>query len=184
MTSASQSAAGQGLHSYFSLAQARVDRWRSVHRAARALAAGSAQSDALRAQAAEDLKALAPLEELCAYPGPRLMAVVHERLQTRDFAAFARLAQRISMSLLSNSYRDDAEAWRVARMHRAVGHILYEKRLARGRAESRDAFPYFRALPHLDSRQQPARSGQIARVRFGCLEHQRTALSLHVVANH
>jgi arginine decarboxylase len=112
MTSVPQSAAGQGLNSYFSLAQARVDRWRAVHRAARALAAGSTQSDALRAQAAEELKALAPLEELCAYPGPRLMALVHERLQARDWAAFARLAQRISMSLLSNSYRDDAEAWR------------------------------------------------------------------------
>ncbi|HEX4779212.1 MAG TPA: aminotransferase class I/II-fold pyridoxal phosphate-dependent enzyme, partial [Usitatibacter sp.] len=104
--------AGKGLTGYFSMAQARVDRWRSVHRIARALAAGSPQSEALRKQAAQELEALGPIEDLCGYPGPRLVATVRERLQTGDWAGFARLAQRVSISLLSNSYRDDPDAWR------------------------------------------------------------------------
>src|SRR5258706_14442397 len=37
---------------------------------------------------------------------------MRERLQTGDYQGVARLAQRISISLLSNSYRDEAEAWR------------------------------------------------------------------------
>ncbi len=52
------------------------------------------------------------MEELCGYPGSRLMALLHERLKQNDWAALARLVQRISMSLLSNSYRDDPEAWK------------------------------------------------------------------------
>jgi arginine decarboxylase len=103
----------KGLSTYFSIAQARADRWRSVHRLARKLAAGSPLAESLRAQAQEELAALAPIEDLCAYPGPRLLSSLRERLQTADWTAFARLAQRISISLLSNSYRDDPAAWLV-----------------------------------------------------------------------
>ena len=45
-------------------------------------------------------------------PGPRLMTQVHERLQTGDWTGFARLVQRISGALLTNSYRDDQEPWK------------------------------------------------------------------------
>jgi arginine decarboxylase len=112
MAHAATSSGPGGLGSYFSISQARADRWRSVHRIARQLAAGSAKPDELRERATQELAGLAPLEELCAYPGPRLCALLKERLQTGDFAAFARLAQRISISLLSNSFRDDPDAWR------------------------------------------------------------------------
>jgi arginine decarboxylase len=98
------------LSGYFSMSQGRVDRWRSVHRIAKALAAGAPNAD--KAAALKELAELAPLEDLCAYPGPRLMAVLRERLNTADWTGAARLAQRVSISLLSNSYRDDAEAWR------------------------------------------------------------------------
>ena len=40
------------------------------------------------------------------------MAQVNERLKAGDGAGLARLTQRISMSLLANSYRDDPEAWK------------------------------------------------------------------------
>jgi arginine decarboxylase len=112
MTTTVKQESTKTLSGYFSMAQARVDRWRGVHRIARTLAAGSANTDALRSQAQAELADLAPMEELCAYPGPRLMATVQERLQTGDWQGFARLAQRVSLSLLSNSYRDDPEAWR------------------------------------------------------------------------
>ncbi len=110
--SASAPEARKGLSGYFSVSQGRVDRWRSVHRLAKSLAASGGKDEAMRARAAEEIAALDPLEELCAYPGPGLMGRVKDRLQSGDHAAFARLAQRISVSLLSNSYRDDIEAWK------------------------------------------------------------------------
>ena len=74
----------KGLSGYFSVSQGRVDRWRSVHRLAKSLAAGTGKDEAARARAADELAALEPLEELCGYPGPGLMAQVHERLQAGD----------------------------------------------------------------------------------------------------
>jgi arginine decarboxylase len=39
------------------------------------------------------------------------MALVQDRLRTGDWTGFARLVQRISSALLSNSYRDEPDAW-------------------------------------------------------------------------
>jgi arginine decarboxylase len=99
-----------GLGGFFSAAQLRVDRWRHLHHVARRLAAGG-PVDKLRPEAAEELGRLGPLEDLCGYPGPHLLAQLHERFKTADWTGFARLVQRISLSLLSNSYRDDPGAW-------------------------------------------------------------------------
>lgn len=92
-----------GARSFFSASEERVERWRELHRAAKAQ-----QRDEVKAL----LGQLGPLEDLCAYPGPRLLAQVHERYKSADWTGLARLTQRISMSLLSNSYRDDPEAWK------------------------------------------------------------------------
>jgi arginine/lysine/ornithine decarboxylase len=135
-------AANTGLTQYLSTAQARVDRWRGVHRIAKSLAAGAAQSDALKAQAQQELAALAPLEDLCAYPGPALIATIRERLQTGDFAGFARLVQRVSISLLSNSYRDDAEAWSADDEGEAHSPDVLPPGIGRGQARR----PYFEVL--------------------------------------
>ena len=101
------------LNEFFAASEARVDRWRTLNRVAKALAGAGRRpaggpGDDPKALLAE----LAPLEELCGYPGPRLMAQVHERLQTGDWTGFARLVQRISGALLANSYRDDQEPWK------------------------------------------------------------------------
>lgn len=132
----------KGLSGYFSASQGRVDRWRSVHRLARALAAGSSAAEALRNEALDELNSLAPIEELCAYPGPALMATLKERLQTRDWAAFARLAQRVSISLLSNSYRDDPEAWKADEEGEAHTPEVLPPGIARAQARK----PYFEVL--------------------------------------
>ena len=100
-----------GVRSYFSATEERVERWRELHRVARNMAKGG-QSDKLRKEASAKLVELAPLEDLCGYPGPALFARVQERLNEGDTAGLERLTQRISMSLLSNSYRDDPEAWK------------------------------------------------------------------------
>ncbi|HEX6156800.1 MAG TPA: decarboxylase [Burkholderiales bacterium] len=101
-----------GVGSFFSASESREERWRELHRAAKGMAAGGAKADGLRQEAKALLEQLAPLEELCGYPGPRLMAQLNECLASKDAAGFARLTQRISIALLSNSYRDDAEAWK------------------------------------------------------------------------
>src|SRR5687768_10218359 len=100
---------GFGVRSFFSAAEERAERWRELHRVAKDMAA-SGQGD--KAQAKALLAGLAPFEDLCGYPGPSLMARVNQRVKEGDGAGLARLTQRISISLLSNSYRDDAEAWK------------------------------------------------------------------------
>jgi len=108
-TSATARVAG-GFSQFFSAAEARIDRWRDLNRVAKALQAGG-DTAPLRERAAAVLGELAPLEELNGYPGPHLVAQVHDRLQSGDAAGFARIVGRISGALMSNSYRDDAEAW-------------------------------------------------------------------------
>src|SRR5688572_941779 len=88
---------------FIAVSEERVELWRELHRAVK----GKRQADV-----AAQLARIDPMEELCGYPGSRLMALLHERLKQNDWAALARLVQRISMSLLSNSYRDDPEAWK------------------------------------------------------------------------
>ena len=113
MATTSPPSAPVDLRDFFSAAEARIDRWRTLNRIAKGLAStgrppAGGPGDDPKALLAE----LQPLEELCGYPGPRLMAQVHERLQTGDWTGFARLVQRISSALLSGSYRDDQEPWR------------------------------------------------------------------------
>jgi arginine decarboxylase len=83
-----------------------------------------------------------PIEDLCGYPGPRLMAQVHDRIRTGDWTGFLRLVQRISAALLANSYRDDPEAWK----HEDEGEAYAPEILppAIGRGQSRR--PYFEIL--------------------------------------
>jgi len=132
-----------GIAGFFSASQLRVDRWRTLHRVAKALATGNGKDvEKLRKDAADELAALAPLEDLCGYPGPRLMTLVHERLQTADWTGFARLAQRISVSLLSNSYRDDPEAWKGEEEGEAHAPEVLPPSIGRGQARK----PYFEVL--------------------------------------
>ena len=106
MAEVAQRSEPKKLSDFFSLADARVDRWRSLLRVARSLAGEVKGHEASLQQATALLAELAPLEELCAYPGPRLLAQVHERMKNGDWAGVARLVQRISAALLDNSYRD------------------------------------------------------------------------------
>ncbi|MFL6718347.1 MAG: decarboxylase [Burkholderiaceae bacterium] len=101
-----------GLNQFFSASEARVDRWRILNRIARTLATGPEQDvGTLRQQAVAVLEELQPLEELNAYPGPYLLQQVHERLAGGDWTGLSRLVRTLSGALLSNSYRDDREAW-------------------------------------------------------------------------
>src|SRR4029077_19651730 len=96
---------------FFAASEARVDRWRTLNRVARAQAgSGPGAAGGLRLDPKELLAELAPLEGFCAYPGPGLMAQVHERLQTGDRTGFARLVQRVSRAALRISHPGDLQA--------------------------------------------------------------------------
>ncbi|WNC94159.1 decarboxylase [Paraburkholderia sp. FT54] len=102
-----------GLNQFFSASEARVDRWRSLNRIVRTLATQSQQdASGLRDEALAVLDELRPLEDLNGYPGPFLMAQVDARLAASEWHTLSRLVQRISAALMSNSYRDDQEAWK------------------------------------------------------------------------
>ena len=140
----SQSAAEvRSLNQFFSAADARIDRWRTLNRIARALAAADGASVAkLRDEAQAVFSDLAPIEELNGYPGTTLMGEVLERQKTGDFTGLARLAQRISLSLMSNSYRDSAEAWITHDDDEAHAPDLLPPSVARGQMRK----PYFEVL--------------------------------------
>jgi arginine decarboxylase len=131
-----------GLNEFFAASEARVDRWRTLNRVARTLAGNGSQPGDLRNDPKELLAELAPLEELCAYPGPRLMTHLHERLQAGDWVGFLRLVQRISNALLSNSYRDDVQSWKADEEIEARVPDVLPPSIGRGQARR----PYFEML--------------------------------------
>ncbi|MCG3113775.1 MAG: hypothetical protein MCM46_18380 [Candidatus Manganitrophus sp. SB1] len=131
------------LKDFFSASEARVDRWRSLHRLAKASAdGGDSRIDSLRRGAEVLLASMQPIEDLCAFPGPRLMEQVHDRIRTGDWTGFLRLAQRISFALLSNSYRDDPKAWEIDEEGEAHAPEILPPSIGRGRSRR----PYFEIL--------------------------------------
>jgi arginine decarboxylase len=131
------------LRDFFSAAEARIDRWRTLNRVAKVLAGGGVSPAGGHAEDPKALLAeLAPLEDLCGYPGPRLMTQVHERLQSGDWTGFARLVQRISSALLSNSFRDDHEPWKADEEGETHAPDILPPSLGRGQARR----PYFEIL--------------------------------------
>jgi len=98
---------------FYSAAEGRLDRWRTLHRIAKNLV-GAAERDAEtpRQEAQKLLADMGPDRRFLRLPRARLMAQLHERLQTSDWTGFARLVQRISSGLMTNSYRDNTEAWK------------------------------------------------------------------------
>ncbi len=96
----------------FSAVLARFDRWRELVSAAQRWAA-SRSDGAERNEAATLLAQSLPFEAFYAYPGPRLLAILRDRLDTNDAVGFARLARRISSALMSRSYHHEATDWDV-----------------------------------------------------------------------
>src|SRR5574342_537606 len=99
------------LKDFFSAAEARTDRWSEMSMVGRAWEAATAQgqaADKLRAQAAQLVEEIGPLESYWAFPGSRLMATVHEAIDEANAGVFARVVQKISTALLTGSFRHDS----------------------------------------------------------------------------
>jgi arginine decarboxylase len=93
----------------FSAPEARLDRWRDLHKAVQRWAAKPSAEK--QAESAEALARLEPLEDFHAYPGGRLIGMIRERLKTGDAMGTGRLIERISMALMNRNYRRDPSEW-------------------------------------------------------------------------
>jgi len=100
---------------FFTVAEARFDRWRSLLQAARAweAAANQQRSDKEKHQGAvsASFAELRQWEDFFAFPGPALLKTLEERIASGDASGTARLAQSISTALLTHSYRTNPGDW-------------------------------------------------------------------------
>ena len=100
---------------FFTVAEARFDRWRSLLQAARdweeAANQSRAEKEELQGEAAASLAELRQWEDFFAYPGQQLIARLSERISSGDAPGTARLARSISAALLTHSYRNDPSEW-------------------------------------------------------------------------
>ncbi|HEY6968678.1 MAG TPA: decarboxylase, partial [Candidatus Angelobacter sp.] len=100
---------------FFTVAEARHDRWRTLLSAARAWEAASRQqsagADAKRSSVFATFADLRQWEDFFAYPGPALLSAIEDNIAQNDAAAAARLVQSISVALLTHSYRRHAADW-------------------------------------------------------------------------
>src|SRR3977135_2902627 len=102
------------LDQFFTVAEARHDRWRNLLSAARAWDAVKQQNPAAEAKRANVITSFAELgqwEGFFAYPGPALLNTVGERISEGDATGTSRLVQAISTALLTHSYRTNAANW-------------------------------------------------------------------------
>ena len=110
---ATTSPAPQSVDHFFSSSAARLDRWRDFNAKAQTWAAEarSGKRGGGRAATEAALAEVRALEDFFAFPGPRLMKTLAERINSDDALALGRLARRISGALLSGSYRYTSSEW-------------------------------------------------------------------------
>src|SRR6476646_1413308 len=102
------------LDQFFTVAEARHDRWRTLLSAARAWDTAKQQNSAAEAKRANVTTSFAELrqwEDFFAYPGPALLNTIRERISEGDATGTTRLVQAISTALLTHSYRTNAADW-------------------------------------------------------------------------
>ncbi len=94
-----------------SASSARMDRWRELNARAASWAAGArGERAAVEAALAEVL----PLEDFFAYPGPRLLKALSDRIAANDAYGVGALVRRLSGAMLSGRYRYDSSDWETA----------------------------------------------------------------------
>ena len=100
---------------FFTVAEARHDRWRNLLNAVRAwglaVEKNASAVETKRSSLSASFKDLRQWEDFFAYPGPALLQAIEERIAEEDTAGLTRLVQAISVALLTHSYRGNDSAW-------------------------------------------------------------------------
>ena len=101
------------LDNFFMTSSMRLDRWRELNASAQTWAAEARNGKPHKGRAEVDaaLEEVRPLEDFFAYPGPRLMKTLSDRIAADDALGVASLVRRMSGSLLSGAYRHDSGEW-------------------------------------------------------------------------
>lgn len=100
---------------FFTVAEARFDRWRSLLQAARAwedeVSQQAQDKDKYRPMVAALFHELRQWEDFFAYPGQLQLRTLSERVNSGDATGATRLIQAISAALLTHSYRTKLSEW-------------------------------------------------------------------------
>ena len=131
---------------FFTGAEARFDRWRSLLQNARAWeGAGSQQpseKEKYQAVTSASLAELRQWEDFFAYPGHTLLRTLSERIDSGDATGTVRVAQTISGALLTHSYRTHMADWE----GEDQSPISFSERVPGGGEETAPHRPYFEVL--------------------------------------
>ena len=131
---------------FFTGAEARFDRWRSLLQNARAWeGAGSQQppeKEKYQAVISASFAELRQWEDFFAYPGHTLLRTLSERINSGDATGTVRLAQTISGALLTHSYRTNTADWQ----GEDQSPISFSEMVPGGGEESAPHRPYFEVL--------------------------------------
>ena len=103
------------LDRFFTVAEARLDRWRSLLQAARSWEAAASQPPHEVERCKETVSAafaeLRQWEDFFAFPGPALLKTLQESVAAGDAIGTVGLVQKISAALLTHSYRSNLADW-------------------------------------------------------------------------
>lgn len=131
---------------FFTGTEARHDRWRSLLQQARvwesSITQDKSEAETSRATVAKALSELAQWEDFYAYPGPRLLGLLKDRISSGDVVGSVRLARSISTAILTHSYRANVGDW--DNEEDAVGNL--SNRLPVSAEQKAAHRPYFEVL--------------------------------------
>ena len=131
---------------FFTVAEARFDRWRTLVQAARAWEGAASQQRPEKEKKQADVSAafteLSQWEDFFAYPGHTLLKSLHERIASNDATGTARLSQSISAALLTHSYRSNLSDWESDEQ----SSINFSERVTGAGEEVAAYRPYFEVL--------------------------------------
>ena len=113
--SSAPKAAPARVDQFFTGAETRFDRWRSLLQAARAWEGAASQqrpeNEKYQAVVSASVAELRQWEDFFAYPGQALLKTLDERIASGDAGGTARLVQSLSAALLTHSYRTNLADW-------------------------------------------------------------------------
>lgn len=131
---------------FFTVAEARYDRWRSLLQATRKWETAALDRDPEQEKHRETVSAslqeLRDWEDFFAYPGQALLRILDERVASNDASGTTRMVRSISTALLTHSFRVDASDWESD----SQASPAFADRVLSGREEPSVHRPYFEVL--------------------------------------